>query len=1000
MLVSPAEHQVLSLSPNGKWACGIYSDYNYDNHAFRWNLESGEIEMLGNPTEESVAWNVCNDGTVVGRFTCTTIMQNGVGVAAPGYYRDGEWHLIEIPMGATIDDTAGKFYIGDALAVSEDGQYISGCIVRDYIYYPYVWKNGKVLRQLDVADDMMPDAMPYCISPDGMTVGGWSNDSFSRACTIWNTNDGRRKLISDYQFIDAGVDRFSTDGRKAILYGKTENGMRESIYDLQTGEMTMLPSSTVLYAMSNSYTAVGSGAGGAVMYRNGSKTSTNLTSYLRQQGADFTKYRIASIQRAQAISADDNTFVLIGSADDGAGYQDLCSIVVKLNADSEHSAPVAVGAKQLEGIRTTQLSWQRPLVKPETVKNFEISRDGSVVATISGTASEYYDRDIALGSHSYIVTAIYDDGTSVASQPAKVSIADKKTTQPERLFVRQKGMSDGTAEWEHPLSNLISKRWYNPENANLKGFGVGSFNVDIEMGIGFKASEMACYDNCQLTAVQFYPMTPQENLQLRVYKYLTPDKPTLVYQQDVTQPLTYKQRNTVKLDKPLQISGDADLVIAFGMHVPEASTDIIGIDFSHCTPGYGDLIRLAEEPDFYSFYNLSVAMGTAQYDTFIIDAILSPAGSADDADHVTHYDVTVDGKHYADVADTNAPGLLSTDFRWMENGTHTVGVAAVYADGRRSEPATAELNIKRAFKGIKSVNITQTDANSIHAEWQQPVDDDKVEMTYASGPAATTAELGPMGTAEVNYMIMAGVEYGPEKLRGYNGYTIESVRFYPTADAIFTFMIYDGDKQIAEFECDDYKLNQWNTVYLDEPLTIDASHTYYLNLDCYDVTPECAPLALDGQLPYVLVSDRVSVDNGTSWVSVADEGGMYGNWMLSMNLVNPDPLPAPVTGYNVLIDNRNVNTSPVLDTKYDCTDLDASKKHTLRINTYYEGRTSVVAGDAISFTLDKVDGISSVIADPAAGADLYDVAGRRIASPARGITITRLPDGNVKKQVK
>ena len=52
ILKSPYEYKVLSISPNGKWACGTYTDYNSAQYGFRWNLESGEIDLL-NPSSPS-----------------------------------------------------------------------------------------------------------------------------------------------------------------------------------------------------------------------------------------------------------------------------------------------------------------------------------------------------------------------------------------------------------------------------------------------------------------------------------------------------------------------------------------------------------------------------------------------------------------------------------------------------------------------------------------------------------------------------------------------------------------------------------------------------------------------------------------------------------------------------------------------------------------------------------------------------------------------------------
>ena len=67
LLTTPAEYQLMNVSPNGKWACGDYVDYNDQVRGFLWNLQSGTFTLLSTLTE-SEAWAVSNDGTVVGVF--------------------------------------------------------------------------------------------------------------------------------------------------------------------------------------------------------------------------------------------------------------------------------------------------------------------------------------------------------------------------------------------------------------------------------------------------------------------------------------------------------------------------------------------------------------------------------------------------------------------------------------------------------------------------------------------------------------------------------------------------------------------------------------------------------------------------------------------------------------------------------------------------------------------------------------------------------------------
>ena len=45
ILKSPNDYQILSISPNGKWACGVYNDYSYpiQNNDYYTLAENGGI---------------------------------------------------------------------------------------------------------------------------------------------------------------------------------------------------------------------------------------------------------------------------------------------------------------------------------------------------------------------------------------------------------------------------------------------------------------------------------------------------------------------------------------------------------------------------------------------------------------------------------------------------------------------------------------------------------------------------------------------------------------------------------------------------------------------------------------------------------------------------------------------------------------------------------------------------------------------------------------------
>ena len=84
ILTTPEEYQIMHISPNGKWACGVYSDYSYTMYGFRWNLESGKIDLLST-VDPSEAGAIADDGTICGTFSTDQLTSNHNKVAVPGY---------------------------------------------------------------------------------------------------------------------------------------------------------------------------------------------------------------------------------------------------------------------------------------------------------------------------------------------------------------------------------------------------------------------------------------------------------------------------------------------------------------------------------------------------------------------------------------------------------------------------------------------------------------------------------------------------------------------------------------------------------------------------------------------------------------------------------------------------------------------------------------------------------------------------------------------------
>lgn len=994
ILTSPAEYQVLAISPNGKWACGVYQDYSYSNYGFLWNLQTGDIQLLST-SSESHAYSVSDDGVVSGQFADASSSETGVAVPLPGYYKDGRWHSVELPKGMNVLE-------GDGYGITPDGHYMSGYLCTKKLnpntgrkvdaYLPFIWKDGKIYKQLSENT-----AMIYAISPDGQSAAGWEEGPVhhNRIPTYWAA-DGTKKYLTNSEGPWCSARKFTPDGKKILFWGgwdeeKSTNDENADwlycIYDIETGEVTEYPTFTSgqgfdVYDISDNYTIVGEMGDGS--YINVAGKGYDAKEYLESLGVDFSGYDIFLIANASAISADDKVISLTYYDNEYAPR----SMIVMPNRELEELAPVCLTASQLDGVQSVALTWA-DAVGSKTITGYNVYRGDTKVNAELLKEAKYYDANLAYGTYGYTVSAVYESGAEKKSESVSVTVAPKEISKPQALFVRQKGVNGSYLEWEVPATNLVAKSYVDLSNVNMSAFGVNAAAglSGFETAIRVSAEEMACYAGCKLTQVSFYPMSEQKGWTINVYTRDAEGKLQKIASQKVVQKLDYRHRNTVKLDNPVALPA-GELIIGIQVDLGNTTSEVIGMDMGTLNAGNGDLLRQVTEDDFYSLYEASVATGYPYITSWMIDAVFAPEGADQNADEISHYNVYNDNKKVGETKN------LNFEVSDLSEGTHNIGVDAAYANGKVSAVVAKELDVKPRFEAVKPANVAYANATKIYAEWKAPVDEDKTEISYASGEPQAIAPKAPSG-----YNLMAAAVYTPSMLKGYNGYEIKSFKFYPKADAVFTFYLIENETTVCELEVEDYKLNEWNTVELPTPLTVDATATYQLALDCFDAGTD-APLAIDATVPNLFYSDLYSTDEGQNWASLSDTG-LNGNWMMGFDIVQSDAKTLNVDGYDVVIDGAKKNTDKVKATNfvYDFGTEDA-KQHSIRVDVYYPAKAESVEGGVTYFRIGTtgIDNVGVATINIRKGENLLKVDGEGVKSieaySANGMKVAEA-DGNV-----
>ena len=928
------EYQVTSMSPNGKWACGNINDGNY--RGFIWDLSTGKLTELSAMGDYSVALSVSNNGIVAGTFTDSEMSENGAPLEVAGYWKDGAWHSLN----HTLEDGT-KSTESMAYCISPNGEHIGGIAGINGKYQPVSWSNGKI--KVYECDKNNPQGAIYAISDDGQIACGWSyaprNTYYNRATTYWVNS--KRKLV------DA-----SNVGPFCVAQGLSPNAKYMVAYDrvinLETGEETMFDIDDVwgyeTFSVTNDGKAVGyytsdmySASHAAIIVDGKFK---KLQDYLAEKGVDITGYQLI---RGVSIAEDEETFTAIAYDSEGLPR----SLAIKLNQNVSTPAPVALKAAQLPGTNAIKLSWSEPLANASAVSGYNIYRNDKQINQGLITTTRYIDNIAeaeAKGTHKYYIKAVYSGVESESSTSTSVSLAALEAQAPRNLVAIQSSLNDVRILWDQPTSN---QPLFTYTSGNEKKIGFGGGSVSFETAVRYRQDELAIYkaNNYQITAVTFSPRTRQNSWTITFYDAATME---VLYNQVIDgAALQYGIENTIDLQKPFDIPADKDIILGVLADVTNyGGYDVMGVVFNQSEPGYTDLLR-QKGGEFFSLHEnaLQSEGGAYEYNvTWAMGIHLSNAATAS-LNEFKEYVVYANGEKIATTSET------STKQKGVADGKYQYEVAAAYKDGRISEKVSCAINVvanEGIYKPVSTI-YAKVEGNVLKASWEAPVNDDEHFITYAS----ETNTGGLVGTEDDQYSYMAATIYANDIIRVYDGYQIKGFRFYPLADADFTFILKENEEVIAELPLDreiGYKLDTWNTVLLEEPITLSRFSKYQLILDCYDVTPGLAPLGMDNRTAYPNVSDLYSTDGGSSFKSLSAEGGKNANWMLNLVVASTETEELPIEGYHVQVDGQKKTLLPIKDTQFEVTYLKEGK-HTLNVNVIYAEPIGQKNSEAIQFTI-------------------------------------------------
>lgn len=997
VLYSPDELQVMAVSPNGKWACGIQGDGTYTMlQGVLWNLETGELTYLSsiNPSE---VYDVNDDGIVVGNFYDDDVQGNGIPASVAGYYKDGKWTRVDNSAFASQGVLARG---GSCNAISADGRTIVGHVQNgpnDYQLAPAKWVDGKLVELLDCQGT---GGTARSITADGTVASGWaySKGNMQRQIVIWKADADTAQYLSERynnstvvgSVWDVGY-RFSPDGTKLAC---NKMGL-PFVYDLTTGTRRefepveeIIGTELSIWYVANDGLVMGTQKLPTYGYVNDGEKAMDITEWLQEEYNVVIDPAKSSITSGVDRSDDGKVIVLNGSKE---GLWN--SAIVLLDREITYCAPAGLKAEKMQGVNNVRLTWNVPMANSENVLGYSIYRDGNAV--VEGiTDMAYVDNDLALGTYSYTVTAIYEDaeGNFVESEASVAAVVEVGESLPNSVVnIQTHGINynDINIRWNAPQSNLPVATYFDPERL-VSGFGGGvtSFSVAICLPYDVVSNYAGRYS---IARVAFMPRNVEAVYTVKVYINDVEVASKLVDSAN----LRYNDMNTVDLDTPVAVAAGDKVYVAVDVDASNfsiASNDVIGANYGYVVTGYSDLIKQAGEPEFYSLNQSAIDAGMGEFPhSFAISAIFAPVdenGNVDLAcDDVVGYEIYRDEEKIGETQDTQyTDGGLTED-------TYTYGIVAKYGNNTQSATATAEVNFVPNEAALVAVEDMEVYAGEdyLGVNWDAPLRNDSRVVTYATG-ACSGRGMTMSGATDLIEYTVAHV-YPSSYLEWYEGYNVEALRFYPTGEALFVIALEEDGIDVAFIElgemnaADGYKLNQWNNVKLEEPVKIKRGSTYRVKLVCAEVDPSTNPICTDMSIGAASVTDLYSWDY-VNYSSAYMDGSVQGSWMIGMLIANDSKETLPVDSYKVIVDGDTDNAESVTEPRYSKNGLTwtVGDTHRVKVNTVYN-----VAGGTL-----EVEGTQQVF-KVAAGVESIEVDRVRVyPNPATSyITV----DGEVEKLV-
>ncbi|MCK5838884.1 MAG: T9SS type A sorting domain-containing protein [Bacteroidales bacterium] len=252
------------------------------------------------------------------------------------------------------------------------------------------------------------------------------------------------------------------------------------------------------------------------------------------------------------------------------------STPIIVNTENQNIARSSTGSvNTVDPIKN--MSFDRALLGYNVYRDF-VQINGEIVPDLF-----YTDEEPGLGTYSYMVKAVYDEGESLPAGPIVVTIEELDPVN-NVVAANEPGSPDVYVTWEAPG---VQPMWLHyDDGVNFNSIGLndgGSFLVAAR----FIPEDLADFDGMSLTKIALFPLGYNNDYALKVWTGANAG--TLVLDQAITG-MIIEEWNEIDLDVPVMI--DASMELWFGYEVIDhlVGDHPAGTDAGPAVAGYGDMI--------------------------------------------------------------------------------------------------------------------------------------------------------------------------------------------------------------------------------------------------------------------------------------------------------------------------------------------------------------------------------------------------------------------------